>query len=180
VDSASFWSSFPHDPRDPSYAALRAADSDRELVQQALAEAYAEGRLDREEHDDRSSAATQARTLGELPSLVTDLLPALPARSPGSELVRASPGELQVRAEQSWRKDLREAVGAFLVPSIICWVIWFLTIGPGGHPWPVWVMLGTGINLLQTGLRRGEIVENHRRSLEKKQTKERRKRELGG
>ncbi|SDD03081.1 DUF1707 SHOCT-like domain-containing protein [Nocardioides lianchengensis] len=179
MDSASFWSSFPHDPRDPSYAGLRASDTEREIVQRALGEAYAEGRLDREEHDERSSAVASAKTLGELPPVVADLLPVLPARVPASDLVRATASDLQQRAELAWRKDLREAFGTFLLPTLICWVVWILTTGPGSHPWPVWVMLGTGINLVQTGLRRGEIVENHRRRLEKKQAKEQRKRELG-
>jgi len=179
VDSPSNWSSFPHDPRDPSYAALRASDRDREVVQRVLGEAYAEGRLDREEHDERTASAVEAKTLGELPALVEDLLPAVAARKPGSELLRATPADLQARAERAWRTDLREALGALLVPSIICWVVWLATTAPSGHPWPIWVMLGTGINLLQTALRRGEIVDKHRRSLEKKQAAEQRKRELG-
>lgn len=179
VDSPAFWSSFPHDPRDPSYAPLRASDSDREVVQQALAQAYAEGRLDREEHDERSSRAAAAKTLGELPAIVADLLPALPVRRPSNDLVRATPTEVRRLAEQAWRKDLREAFVVFLLPTLICWVIWLQTIAPDGHAWPVWVMLGTGINLLQTGLRRGEIVDNHRRKLEKRRAKEQRRKELG-
>lgn len=179
VDSPTFWSSFPHDPRDPSYAALRASDQERSVVHQALAEAYAEGRLDADELEARSTQVAAARTLGELPPLVADLLPAVVARRPRADLARATSTEVQQRAERAWRKDLREAVGLLLVSSIVCWVVWAMTIAPDGHPWPVWVMLGTGINLLQTALRRSDIIDDHRRRLEKKQAREQRRKELG-
>ncbi|WP_244927782.1 DUF1707 domain-containing protein [Nocardioides sp. W7] len=180
MDSSAFWASFPHDPRDPTHASLRASDHDRDLVHQVLAEGYAEGRLDREEHDERSAAVSAARTLGDLPPLVADLVPALPARrDAGTELALATPAELRRRGEDAWRKDVREAVGTFLLPSLICWIIWMLTMGPTGHPWPLWVMLGTGINLVQTTARRQAIVGEHVRRLEKKQARELRRRELG-
>jgi hypothetical protein len=179
VDSPSFWSSFPHDPRDPSYAGLRASDQDRSVVHQALAEAYAEGRLDPDELDERSARVVAAKTLGELPPVVADLLP---ARATGPALVQATPNELQQRAERAWREDLRRAVGVFLLPSLICWIVW-LSVNANewatSHVWPLWVMLGTGIPLLRTTLRRGEIIDDHRRSLERKQAKEQRRRELG-
>lgn len=181
VDSSSFWSSFPHDPRDPGNASLRAADRDREALHQVLAEAYADGRLDREEHDERSAAVTAARTLGELPDLVADLVPTAPtpARRPPTDLATATSEDLARRAHDAWRHDVREAVATLLVPSLICVVVWLATSAPDGHFWPMWVMLGTGVNLLQTVLRRREIVENHRRKLEKKQAREWRRRELG-
>lgn len=179
VDSPSFWSSFPHDPRDPAHAPLRASDHDREVVQRALAEAYAEGRLDRGEHDERSATVAGARTLGELPPLVADLLPHPPVRRPGSELLGATSAELRTRAEQAWRTDLRQAASAFLFPTLVCWAVWFLTTGPDGYPWPAWVMLGTGLPLLRAVLRQREIVERHQRRLERRQAKERRTRELG-
>lgn len=178
VDSPSLWSSFPLDPRDPAHAPLRASDRDREVVHQLLAEAYADGRLDRPEHEDRTAAASAARTLGELPPLVADLVPAVPARRMmGSDLTLATPAQLRVRAEEAWRKDRSEAIGAFVVPTLICVLIYLLTSFPG-HPWPVWVALGTGVNLAQTLARRGAIVEEHVRKLEKKQARELRKREL--
>lgn len=179
VDSPSVWSSFPHDPRDPAHATLRASDRDREAVHQVLAEAYADGRLDRAEHDERSAAVTAARTLGELPPLVTDLVPVAPARrEPGTDLALASPAQLRLRAEEAWRRDRSEAVGAFLVPTLVCVVVYLLTSYPG-HPWPAWVALGTGINLVQTLLRHQSIVDEHARKLEKKQARELRRRELG-
>lgn len=55
---------------------LRASDDDRERVVAVLAEAVADGRLTLEEHSDRVQRAYQARTLGDLAALTTDLAPA--------------------------------------------------------------------------------------------------------
>lgn len=56
-------------PRD-----LRAADSDRERVITLLGDALADGRLTAAEHSARVERACQARTLGELAVLTTDLV----------------------------------------------------------------------------------------------------------
>ncbi len=55
-------------PRD-----IRASDSERDRVVTLLGEAAADGRLTPAEHVDRVERAYQARTLGELASLTTDL-----------------------------------------------------------------------------------------------------------
>jgi Domain of unknown function (DUF1707) len=55
---------------------LRASDDDRERVVEVLAAAVADGRLSLEEHAHRVQRAYQARTLGELAILTTDLAPA--------------------------------------------------------------------------------------------------------
>lgn len=54
---------------------LRASDSDRERVLRVLREATADGRLDLEEFEERSTLVHEARTLGELPGVTADLLP---------------------------------------------------------------------------------------------------------
>ena len=77
-------------------------------------EAFADGRLDREEYDERSAATLEARTLGELPPLMSDLVPdrpLLPARVP---LTAASSSELQKLAEEKWLSDRREAFLGFV------------------------------------------------------------------
>ncbi len=56
-------------PRD-----LRASDFDRDRVITLLAEAAADGRLTPDEHTERVERAYQARTLGELAVLTTDLV----------------------------------------------------------------------------------------------------------
>ncbi len=58
-------------PRD-----LRASDSDRDRVIALLSDAAADGRLTPQEHADRTERAYQARTLGELAILTTDLVAA--------------------------------------------------------------------------------------------------------
>lgn len=54
---------------------MRAADRDREGTAEILREAYAEGRLDRSELQERADAAFRARTWGELRRLTADIPP---------------------------------------------------------------------------------------------------------
>ncbi|MFC4784848.1 DUF1707 SHOCT-like domain-containing protein [Nocardioides sp. MAHUQ-72] len=166
------WSSFSHDPRDPACAGLRASDADRGVVQQVLAEAYADGRLDREELDSRSTAAGTARTLGELPPLVADLV-AAPSARPAGELARLSGEELQRRAVAEYESDRRDALLAFVGPSLVCVVIWAATNwGEWGFFWPAFVIAGTALNLLRTLVRRPDMIDANRRRLKKKQARE--------
>lgn len=168
-----FWESFRVDPRVPANARLRASDADRGLVTTLLDEAYADGRLSAEEHDQRVTAALTAVTLGDLPPLVADLLPVSsgPSRTPA---VRAGgalePATVEEQAVAAYRRDLREAWTGFVVPSVICWVIW-LTIGlsSGFHfAWPVFVML-SGIGVITTRINREEIIAKHRAKIERRE-----------
>ena len=64
---------------------MRAADADRAMVADLLGAAYAEGRLTREEHDSRLSAAMAARTFDDLTPLTADLVPSPnPGRTVGA------------------------------------------------------------------------------------------------
>lgn len=54
---------------------LRCADSDREAVVDVLMTAYADGRITRDEHDERTERAYAARTFRELNVLTRDLVP---------------------------------------------------------------------------------------------------------
>lgn len=166
--SGDIWSSFTHDPRPPANAVLRASDADRDVVQQVLVEAYADGRLDREEFDSRSEAAGTARKLGDLPPLVSDLV----ARVPRNHSALVPAGEMQRRAVAKYQSDRREAFLGFLGPSLICVVIWFVLGMGGGFFWPGFVIAGTGINLIRTLVMRQDMIESNRRRLEKKQAKE--------
>lgn len=60
-------------PANEPHGAMRASDADRDRVAEALREAYAEGRLDVEEHNERIDLAYKAKTLGELSPLLSDL-----------------------------------------------------------------------------------------------------------
>jgi hypothetical protein len=176
------WASFDHDPRLPTNAPLRAADRDRDLIRTALATAYAEGRLDREEFDERSEQVTSARTLGELPPIVADLVPdrAVERRSQSS-LVGASSQELRRRAELHWQAERRNAVVGFVGASLVTWAIWLATSWSDGSfepyfPWPVIVMALSLANLVRTLATKADSIEEGVRYLEKKQAKQLRSR----
>lgn len=170
VASPSVWDEFVFDPRSSQYGALRASDADREVVHRALGGAYADGRLTREEFDQRSDAVLSARTLAELPVLISDLVPVSgpPRRVPATTQDAAA---IQAQAVAAYRSDVREAAWGFASASIICWVIWGVTSGVGSFPWPVFVMLGTGLHLLRLLVMRANEVEEQRRRLERKARK---------
>lgn len=170
--STDIWTSFTHDPRDSHHAALRAADQDRAVVQQVLAEAYADGRLDRDEYDERSDRTTASRTLGELPAIVSDLVSTTTLATTRSRLAAATPAELHERAVAAYASDRREAVLGFLFATTVTTVIWLLTTGVGSFPWPAFVALATVINIAKTLSRKPEIIAGHERKLEKRRAKE--------
>ena len=163
-----FWESFRLDPRQPGHASMRASDADREIVRTALADAYADGRLTREEYDDRLNTLYGSRTLGEVSSLVTDLVPPdSPAMAPAPPL-RV---DLRTRGARKWRKDVEESLAGFLVPSIILTVIWIAATG-GGFFWPAVPMLFLGINLIRTVVQRESIIEREVLRLEEQAAKD--------
>ncbi len=53
---------------------LRASDADRDQVAEVLSTAFVEGRLSREEHDERLDALLRARTFDDLVGLTRDLV----------------------------------------------------------------------------------------------------------
>ncbi len=173
------WGSFAHDPRVSAHAGLRASDADRDLIAGVLASAYADGRLDREEFDQRAETATAARTLGELPPLVADLVPErTPVRRPTDALVSASPADLRGRAGEVWQERRRNAVLGFIGPSLICWAIYLAANGFtfDGFAWPLIVSAVTGLHLLRTVVSRAEIEREELERLERAQAKALRKR----
>jgi Domain of unknown function (DUF1707) len=66
---------------------LRASDADREKVATVLSAAYAEGRITRDEHDERLDQVMRARTFDDLVPITSDLVPAaLPSPGQASAL----------------------------------------------------------------------------------------------
>ena len=137
------WAGFSHDPR--LHPQLRASDRDRDLVRAVLSEAYADGKLAAAEHDDRTTSLWQARTLGDLALLIADLVP--PAE-PGP----TTPGPTGPRAADpkptGLPRDVRRQLAGFLLPSLVCVLLW-ARAAPHLF-WPVWVMAYTGLPLLRT------------------------------
>jgi DUF1707 SHOCT-like domain len=136
------------------------------VVLDVLAEGYADGRLDREEYDDRAERTARAKTLGELPDLIADLVPVSWVRPPD---------ELHRQAVEAWRRHRRRALAGLLGgASLICWVIWVATsFSHGGFqphfPWPIFVMLGTGANLGRVLANKQDIIAEEQRRLERKE-----------
>jgi hypothetical protein len=165
--SGDLWASFQHDPRDPAVAALRASDADRDVVQGVLTEAFADGRLDRLEYDERATATLQARTLGELPPLVADLVPDRPLLPATVPLRAASPSDIRQRAQEKWAKDRREALIGFLGS-----LAFFGALAVFVTPWTLVVPLMALMNAVRTMANKSEIVDSEIRRLERKRAKE--------
>ncbi len=170
--SEQVWAAFPHDPRRDAHAHLRATDADRDRVQEVVAAAYADGRLDRAEFDERLHAVATARTLGELPDLLTDLLAGPASTSAGQLAVRASSGSspvpVQEAALEAYRDERSRAVWSFITVSAITWLVWSQTSGTGSFPWPAVVSVVLGLRALRTATRKNAIVADHTRRLERK------------
>jgi hypothetical protein len=168
VTSPEIWREFANDPRSPAYASMRAADADRDVVLRALGEAYAEGRLDAAEFDERSSAVQKARTLGELPAFLADLVPP-PNVAPHpptalSSMRPLTPERVEAEAVARWEKSRREAFTMWVFVSVVCWVIYLATSFPG-HPWPVYPMVGTSLPVLGTLIQRKDMIASNRRKI---------------
>ena len=160
------WPEFSQDPRRPESAPLRASDRDRDVALRVLGDGYADGRLTREEYDERSEAVTKARTLGELPAIIADLVPDRSTR-PVDDLVLASPDELRTRAVKAYESSRRGALSGMLIPSFITTVVW-LAAGMGFY-WPIFVVMGTAINVIRVLLHKQDMIDQEQRKLEKKQ-----------
>ena len=129
----------------------RASDAEREATADRLRIAGGDGRLDPEELEQRLDAAYGAKTVGELTALTRDL-PAAPAPAPAPERPIGS-------------QAVRARLASFIVVNTICIAIWAASGASGGF-WPIWVILGTGIGLFATVVRRVlgvEEPERHRR-----------------
>lgn len=166
MSTSDLWGEFPRDPRSTENAHLRAADVDRDLVHRVLAEAFADGRLDRQEFDERSELVVVTRTLGELPGVIADLVPLRPATTTPAVL---TPDDLRERAVADWRSDRREAVWGLFAVSAVVWVIW--AVAGAGFPWPLFVTLAATLNLGRIQFMREERIREEQRRLERKQRK---------
>lgn len=168
------WSSFAHDPRDRANAGLRASDADRERITGVLSAAFADGRLEREELDERMDAVSSARTLGDLPPLVADLVPMKsPAVRTSKALVGVDSEQLHRWAVEKWVAQRRGAVFSLLASSLIFWGIW-LAVDGEGFAWPAILSALALLNVARVAANRDEIVRTEVRRLEKKQARQQR------
>jgi hypothetical protein len=117
--------------------------------------------------DERAGATAAAKTLGELPALMQDLVPVTPVRR--DDLALATPEDLRARGVQHWESARRSAFTGMLVPSLICWAIWVYS--DSRFPWPLFVTFFTAMNLVRVLTHKQDIVAEEVRRLEKKQRK---------
>jgi hypothetical protein len=80
---------------------MRASDQDRDKVAGVLSDAYAAGRLSRDELDERCAAAYRAQTYGELQDLAADL-PAPPECGLPSDIVARRDATRRAFAPMLW------------------------------------------------------------------------------
>jgi Domain of unknown function (DUF1707) len=133
----------PGDPR------IRASDADRDRVASMLREHHAAGRLTAEEFHERMDRALEAKTLGELDELMTDLpaidLYQLPDASlrrgptrPGQSLLPADPGH----ASPARFTPGTVAMGAWAVVTSAMVAIWAVAAVVGSGTWfPWWALI---------------------------------------
>ena len=133
----------PGDPR------IRASDADRDRVASLLREHHAAGRLTAEEFHERMDRALEAKTLGELDELMTDLpaidLYQLPDASlrrgptrPGQSLLPADPGH----GTPARFTPGTVAMGAWAVVTSALVAIWAVAAVVGSGTWfPWWALI---------------------------------------
>lgn len=165
--SGTIWERFPYDPRQPEHAPLRASDADRDVANDILGTAYADGRLSPAELDERSDQVARAKTLGELPAVIDDLV------APASTLTPVI-RDKRAEAERRYRQQRQQSLYSFLTPSLICWVIYLSLLLNGGgtpFPWPVFVTIGTGAKFFQLATSKEDSIVSIEQELEKKERK---------
>lgn len=162
MPAGSVWDRFTLDPRYADHARLRASDRDRDVVNDLLGTAYAEGRLTPEELDERSDRVARSRTLGDLPPIIDDLVATTPALTPH--------GGLRAEAELRYRQQRKNAFWGFLTPSLVCWAIW-IAVGADGFMWPLIVTIATGVNFLKLLTTPSDSIAAIERELERKERK---------
>jgi hypothetical protein len=133
----------PGDPR------IRASDADRDRTAALLREHHAAGRLTAEEFHDRMDTALEAKTLGELDGLLSDL-PAIDLyQLPDAALRRIPPhrGQSLLPADPGSRPQVRftpgtVAMGAWAVVTAALVAIWAVAAVVGVGTWfPWWALI---------------------------------------
>jgi DUF1707 SHOCT-like domain len=134
---------------------IRASDADREVVVATLREAYTAGRLTMEEFDERTTAAYESRTWGDLRKLTADLpsQPILGGDVPG-RLFRSSPASDGTLPSHPPRASLstpssrrRGSPIPFLIPLVIWIILAMHNASEGGAAVVVALLVGTVVLL---------------------------------
>lgn len=122
---------------------LRIGDAEREEVVTRLQSAFAEGRLDLAEFDERLGQVYTARTTGDLVPLTADLPVPAATRKPAERVDRP--------VQRSGDKSLRllwQIWATVVAINVVVWVLVSLSSGGFSYPWPIWVAGPWGAVLL--------------------------------
>ena len=103
---------------------IRASDKERDSVVDVLREAYAEGRLDLTEFDERSSAAYDAKTRGDLHGLTHDLpvQPRFDGDAPPRQLPPPADRPAVSSGQRPYRPHRERPLGR-LLPIVFVWIV---------------------------------------------------------
>jgi DUF1707 SHOCT-like domain len=128
---------------------IRASTADRERVARLLHDAFAEGRLDVAELDERLAAAYAAKTIGELRPLTADLpagnpgvtpFPSARAHRPAGE-TPAPYGAPAPAARWPARDPALRGWLSVIAVNIGIWAVISITTGHVIYFWPVWLLI---------------------------------------
>lgn len=126
---------------------IRASDAERELVQQWLHRAHADGSLDLAEFDARVVRTWKAKTRGELAALTADL-PTAPTSPPSALLLPTGLPTPDPVKRSGGRTALKVLTTIWLSVSALNFALWLLVSLLGGdglvHPWFLWVAVPSG------------------------------------
>ncbi len=124
---------------------LRAGDDDRDRVATVLRDAYAEGRLPREEFEARLQGSYDAQTVGDLLALVRDL----PDRTGILAEMKPAVGPVAPVPAPSVRSL---GIGTWAIPVLVL-VVLLVVVTRGGalRLWPVWLVAGAALVAVVVG-----------------------------
>jgi hypothetical protein len=131
---------------------MRASDADRDRVAETLREHCAQGRITMDELQERLDATYEARTIGQLEEVTSDLPEADLHERPVPVTQRASyiPDMKGRSAPELYRAGLRGMWATWAAVSGINLTVWLIIAMTGNlvYPWWLWVAGPWGIVLL--------------------------------
>jgi hypothetical protein len=133
---------------------MRASDQDRDKVAAVLREHMAAGRLTADELEERLDSTYKAKTMGDLQLVTQDLPEEDLHQRPVPSYQRSHSVPASYRRQRGgglYQSGLRVAWGSWASVSMICTLIWVLTmVGNASweYPWPIWVAGPWGAILL--------------------------------
>ena len=125
------WERFTADPRRPRNADVRVGHADRDLVADLLGDAYAVGKLDTVEYNERLDKAMEIRTVGEVMPLVGDLM-----------VVPAGMGRSAGHGRRLASSILFLIAGTAVALNVVIWLLASISARELLYFWPMWVAVG--------------------------------------